>query len=127
MVIPKKRLICLLAMGLAVIQMIFCVQNIPIDYLSTKDVAAEKMHHHVGQQQQQECHMLYLKEQKQLCKVQSVSWQDNCRPNYFIAGTRKGGTTSLHTYMAAHPNVFPFKIDGKPQDGESFQFFHEDA
>ena len=43
-----------------------------------------------------------------------------CPPNYFIPGTRKGGTTSLHTYLTAHPDIFPFKLEGGPQDGEAF-------
>ena len=44
-----------------------------------------------------------------------------CPPNYFIAGTRKGGTTSLHTYLTAHSDIFPFKIEGGPMDGEVFE------
>ena len=49
----------------------------------------------------------------------SPSGPSTCRPNYFIIGTRKGGTTSLHTYMTAHPDIYPFKIHGTPQDGEA--------
>jgi hypothetical protein len=33
-----------------------------------------------------------------------------CRPEYFIAGTRKGGTTAFHTFLAHHPDVYPFKL-----------------
>lgn len=43
-----------------------------------------------------------------------------CAPSYFILGTRKGGTTALHTYLCRHPAVRPFKIEGKPTDGELF-------
>ena len=43
-----------------------------------------------------------------------------CRPNYYIAGTPKGGTTSLHTYLTEHPKVYPYAIRGRPSDGESF-------
>ena len=46
--------------------------------------------------------------------------RSSCRPDYFILGTRKGGTTSLHHYLAAHPAVYPYKLDGGPQDGENF-------
>ena len=44
-----------------------------------------------------------------------------CPPNYFIAGTRKGGTTSLHIYLTAHSDIFRFKIKGGPADGEVFE------
>ena len=43
-----------------------------------------------------------------------------CRPNYYIIGTPKGGTTSLHTYLTKHPFIYPFKISGSARDGESF-------
>jgi hypothetical protein len=41
------------------------------------------------------------------------------RPDFFILGTRKGGTTSLYTYLAQHPAVFRYKLDGGPSDGEN--------
>lgn len=37
-------------------------------------------------------------------------------------GTRKGGTTSFHTYLTKHPDIYPFKIHGQPQDGEINNF-----
>lgn len=43
-----------------------------------------------------------------------------CPPDFFILGTRKGGTTSLYTYMTKHPAVLPVNIRGKPTDGEVF-------
>ena len=42
------------------------------------------------------------------------------RPNYYIIGTPKGGTTSLHTYLTKHPFIYPYKISGSARDGESF-------
>lgn len=41
-----------------------------------------------------------------------------CRPDYMILGCRKCATTSLHTLLSQHPQVIPFRINGKPQDGE---------
>jgi len=29
-----------------------------------------------------------------------------CRPDFFILGTRKGGSTSLYAYITSHPNVY---------------------
>lgn len=43
-----------------------------------------------------------------------------CPPDFFILGTRKGGTTSLYTYMTMHPAVLAANIRGKPTDGEVF-------
>jgi len=43
-----------------------------------------------------------------------------CRPDYFVLGTRKGGTTSLVHYLALHPGIFPYKLRGRPDDGENF-------
>jgi len=33
------------------------------------------------------------------------------KPNFFIVGVSKAGTTSLHEYLAQHPDIFmsPFK------------------
>jgi len=28
------------------------------------------------------------------------------RPNFFVVGTFKGGTTSLHQYLSQHPDIF---------------------
>ena len=42
------------------------------------------------------------------------------RPNFFVLGTRKGGTTSFITYLSKHPKIYPFNINGNPQDGEIF-------
>lgn len=43
-----------------------------------------------------------------------------CRPDFLILGTRKGGTTSLYTYITKHPAVFPAHLQGKASDGEVF-------
>ena len=48
---------------------------------------------------------------------------NSCRPYWFIAGTRKGGTTALHTHLAAHPSIYGYHIKGQPQDGEAFYNF----
>eukprot|EP00956_Cyclotella_meneghiniana_P027575 scaffold62112_cov23-Cyclotella_meneghiniana.AAC.3 len=67
------------------------------------------------------CNLVYHPVEDASCEIQTrPTTPSSCRPNYFIAGTRKGGTTSLHTYMAAHPLVYPYKLEGGPQDGESF-------
>ena len=42
------------------------------------------------------------------------------RPNFFVLGTRKGGTTSFITYLSKHPKIYPLNINGNPQDGEIF-------
>jgi len=31
---------------------------------------------------------------------------ERLRPNLFVIGAMKSGTTSLHSYLAAHPQVF---------------------
>lgn len=56
------------------------------------------------------------------CKQKSIptSSTRTCQPNWFIAGARKGGTTSLHTHLAAHPSIYGYHIKGQPQDGEAF-------
>jgi len=41
-----------------------------------------------------------------------------CRPDFFILGTRKGGSTSLYAYITSHPNVY-FKPLNKGQVAES--------
>jgi len=52
-----------------------------------------------------------------------VSLPKACRPSYFIIGSRKAGTTSLHTYLTKHPDVAPFNIRGLPTDGEAVRWF----
>ena len=59
-------------------------------------------------------------------KVKSLAaWKKACpvvariRPDFFILGTRKGGTTSFHTYLTKHPRIYPFRMNGGPQDGEA--------
>jgi hypothetical protein len=42
------------------------------------------------------------------------------RPDFFILGTRKGGTTSFHSYLTKHPRIYPFRMNGTPKDGEAF-------
>jgi len=43
-----------------------------------------------------------------------------CRPDFWILGTRKGGTTSLYMYLSQHPRVASLHLSGSPQDGEVF-------
>lgn len=45
--------------------------------------------------------------------------RDVCRPDFFIIGTRKGGTTSLYIYMSQHPDVYAAHVYGSPLDGEA--------
>lgn len=49
-----------------------------------------------------------------------TTWSYYCRPDFLILGTRKGGTTSLYTYITKHPAVFPAHVQGKATDGEVF-------
>jgi hypothetical protein len=45
----------------------------------------------------------------------------SCRPDWIILGARKGGTTSLHTYLSSHVDAHPFRIKpghSDPTDGE---------
>eukprot|EP01104_Vermistella_antarctica_P013899 TRINITY_DN4284_c0_g1_i1.p1 TRINITY_DN4284_c0_g1~~TRINITY_DN4284_c0_g1_i1.p1 ORF type:complete len:388 (+),score=78.86 TRINITY_DN4284_c0_g1_i1:500-1663(+) len=51
-------------------------------------------------------------------QVRDPSMKKQCRPDYWILGTRKGGTTSMHYYLCQHPDVFQFRIKNKPNDGE---------
>lgn len=41
-----------------------------------------------------------------------------CAPEFWIIGTRKGGTTALYTWMTEHPQVARLHIENKPTDGE---------
>jgi len=67
------------------------------------------------------CSMLFsLKAAKCPTRKTKASHTAKCRPDYFIAGARKGGTTSLHVHLAAHPAIHPFRIRGRPDDGECF-------
>merc|ERR1712183_509081 len=43
-----------------------------------------------------------------------------CRPDFFILGTRRGGTTALYTLLASHPRVAALRIRGGRHDGEVF-------
>lgn len=68
------------------------------------------------------CYGLYRSEDSKIkCPIRRLPPNfSRCRPNYYIAGTPKGGTTSLHTYLTEHPRVYPYAIRGRPSDGESF-------
>lgn len=37
-------------------------------------------------------------------------WSPHCQPTVFILGARKGGTTSLYNYLAAHPKFKPVVV-----------------
>ena len=41
-----------------------------------------------------------------------------CAPDFWILGTRKGGTTALYTWMTEHVQVARLHIQNKPTDGE---------
>ena len=41
-----------------------------------------------------------------------------CGLHFFVPGTRKGGTTSMYTWIAQHPDVVGLQLNGKPTDGE---------
>jgi len=66
------------------------------------------------------CSMLYQETRSQHCarRLSPVNAHaDRCRPDYFILGARKGGTTSLYAYITSHPQVY-FKPLGAEQPGE---------
>jgi len=42
-----------------------------------------------------------------------------CRPDFWILGTRKGGTTALYTSIAQHPRVASILLQGTVLDGEA--------
>jgi hypothetical protein len=42
-----------------------------------------------------------------------------CRPNFWIIGARKSGTTALYTWLTEHPHVAPLNIRHEPTDGET--------
>ena len=48
--------------------------------------------------------------------------KSRCVASFFILGARKGGTTSLYNYLAAHPNVRGVLLDKGAQSGETFFF-----
>ena len=51
-----------------------------------------------------------------------------CPPNYFILGTKKGGTTALHRYLAAsHPQIYPYKITPPPPHNATLKEQIQDA
>ena len=86
----------------------------------------QQQHKYKQQQTSSNCsHLVFDPDRDWNCPVSPKSplvghGPATCPPNYFIAGTRKGGTTSLHTYLTAHSDIFPFKIEGGPMDGEVF-------
>ena len=85
-----------------------------------KSGAAKDLKHFVNITSDPTCYGVYNPESQTKCPVQPLpNDYASCRPNYFIAGTRKGGSTSLHRYLASHPSVYPYKIKGKRKDGES--------
>ena len=50
-----------------------------------------------------------------------------CRPDYFVVGVRKGGTTALHTYITKHEAVFPFKVQIAHHMGEAVTISRSDV
>jgi len=52
--------------------------------------------------------------------IQAFPVKKVCRADFWILGTRKGGTTALYTSMAQHPKLTGLNIRGRPQDGEIF-------
>lgn len=48
--------------------------------------------------------------------------RDTCLASFAIIGTRKGGTTSLYQYIAAHPQVKGVNLNSGPQSGELLFF-----
>ena len=59
------------------------------------------------------------------CPVRSTPLNQHaktCRPDFFILGTRKGGTTSMYNYIAQHPRVWFEPLGNgriEPQRGEN--------
>jgi hypothetical protein len=51
-------------------------------------------------------------------KASFFSAQKPCAPEFWILGTRKGGTTAMYTWMTEHPQVARLHIENKPTDGE---------
>ncbi|GBG31546.1 Heparan-sulfate 6-O-sulfotransferase 3 [Hondaea fermentalgiana] len=43
---------------------------------------------------------------------------DTCLASVLVLGTRKGGTTSLFSYLSAHPRFYGVNLKGGPSDGE---------
>ncbi|CAD7702191.1 unnamed protein product [Ostreobium quekettii] len=43
-----------------------------------------------------------------------------CRPEFWILGARKAGTTALYTWLTYHPQVFSHHVQGFPTDGEIY-------
>ena len=54
-------------------------------------------------------------------RSQFVPNHQNC-PSLFIVGARKGGTSSLYTYMSKHPSFKGILLDKGPKVGETFYF-----
>ena len=52
---------------------------------------------------------------------QSVPEHQGC-PTLFIVGARKGGSTSLYTYVSQHPEFEGVLLNKGPQAGETFYF-----
>jgi hypothetical protein len=49
------------------------------------------------------------------------------QPNFLIAGAGKAGTTSLHQYLAQHPDIFmsPFKEPNFFVDGYGYKNWYD--
>lgn len=73
------------------------------------------------------CIMLFQPTRSQHCvrRLPPVNAHaDQCRPDYFILGARKGGTTSLYAYITSHPQVYLKPLDeDQPEEqlGENFK------
>ena len=67
------------------------------------------------------CFMLYHKSHKP-CKIlrRPSRSAGPYRPDFYILGTRKGGTTSMITHLSKHKFVSSLHIRGLPTDGEVF-------
>lgn len=66
--------------------------------------------------------MLHRFADRAVRQYKQAKWKGRCLPDLLIAGCQKGGTSSLHTYLAQHPKMFPGDIkeihffDGGLQD-----------
>ena len=79
------------------------------------------------------CVMLFQMNHSQHCtrRLPPVNAHtEHCRPDFFILGTRKGGSTSLYAYVTSHPNVYHKPVnEGLVEEtlGENFERIGSEA
>ena len=101
--------------------------NVPLDMMTDQPCNARGGSDYAkGESIDPACVMLFQANRSQLCarRLPPVNAHaEQCRPDFFILGTRKGGSTSLYAYITSHPNVYRKPVNEgqiEEQLGENF-------